>query len=84
MKTCADFSAGPPRQADVLPTASPAPVAPCGQTSSGSAADQLRIYSKAITRRTKAFTALSCKEVTEQDSATGKGLHTREFEVEHR
>lgn len=59
VKTCADFSAGLPKQVDVLLTASLTPVAPCEQTFSSSVADQLRIYTKCITKRTRAFTALS-------------------------
>lgn len=58
-KTCADFSAGLLKQVDVPLTASLTPEAPCGQTFSSSAADQLHIYTKSITKRTVAFTALS-------------------------
>lgn len=60
MKTYADFSTDPPKQAGALLTASLTPVAPCGQTFSSSVADLLRIYTKSTTERTRAFTALSC------------------------
>lgn len=60
MKTCADFSAGLPKQVGVLLAASLTPVAPCGQTFSSSVADQLHIYTESITKRTRAVTALRC------------------------
>lgn len=53
VKTCADFSTGPPKQGGVLLTASLTPVAPCGQTFSSSVADLLHIYTKSITERTR-------------------------------
>lgn len=35
-------------------------------------------------KKNKSIHCTQLKEVTEQDSATGKGLHTREFKAEHR